>query len=194
MLNKVSGLIEAISKVNFAVLFFFGGVVFAFLAMVDISDLTSLSIKIHSETHLILLGMGIGLMAVSICLHLVTEVIRVRKKAIPTHDNTTSAIDGVYFANGNLQYKVSISSLSDKLILIDNPEWEGVGLFDGELYFGIYKIKDIAKEQLRGRWGAHRAKLRLVDGSLELWGLELKGITQVNKFEGVWIKEKQANR
>jgi hypothetical protein len=108
--------------------------------------------------------------------------------------HTKSTIDGKYFVDSNPQYRVTISSSSDKLIHIENPEWEGVGLFDGDLYFGMYKVKDRAKEQLRGKWGVHRAKLRVGDGSLEYWGLELKGTSKVHEYTGAWIKEKRPNK
>jgi hypothetical protein len=98
-------------------------------------------------------------------------------------------IEGEYHTHDSRQYRISITHISDGYYRVENPEWEGVGLFDGEFYYGVYKTNDdVLLERLRGNWGAHRAKFDSTTKRFELFGTELKVNKHYTDFEGAWIK------
>jgi len=105
-------------------------------------------------------------------------------------DKDTVKIEGEYRSNDSRQYRIKIIPLSDNYYRIENPEWEGVGIFDGDLYYGVYRVSDDAEDSIRGRWGAHRAKFVKEDNNFELFGIELNETQIVGEFnpDTAWIK------
>lgn len=102
------------------------------------------------------------------------------------------SIQGEYRTNGkeDPNEAVVISKLSKTQFRVENPrQWEGVGIFDGEKYCGVFRYKDTMKyEPFRGLWGVHEAALR-GDGSFEVHGSFLSGQLEVGEFDAVWIPE-----
>jgi hypothetical protein len=97
-------------------------------------------------------------------------------------------IEGEYRTGGSNQYRIRIAHLSGAYYRIENPEWEGVGFFDGESYYGVYKVYENAiPEELRGNWGGHRARYRLEDREFDLIGIEMKEESIFDQFKDVWI-------
>ena len=108
----------------------------------------------------------------------IKKVVEAVKKYLPDanaldkHEDRVK-IEGEYHTNDSRQYRVEITHLSDNYYRVGNPEWEGVGLFDGEFYYGVYKVSDDAEDEIHGHWGAHRAKFLNAEKRFELFGLEL---------------------
>jgi hypothetical protein len=99
-------------------------------------------------------------------------------------------LEGEYHTSDSHHYRMSITHLAGDYYRILNPDWEGLGLFDGEYYYGIFKFNNKATPpERRENWGAHRARLRLKDKSLEVFGIELKETRHFDQFEGEWIRE-----
>ena len=79
-------------------------------------------------------------------------------------------IEGKYVVKGT-NYEVIFRPLVENLYRANHSAWEGIGLYDGQFYYGIYKYK--AGSDLPNNWGVHKAHLRLVDGALEFLIVEL---------------------
>ena len=114
---------------------------------------------------------------------------------MPITDKSKSnikSIQGAYKTNGrdNENEVVVISKLSKTQYRIENPrQWDGVGIFDGTIYFGIFRYKNTMKyEPFRGIFGMHRAAFR-EDGSFEVHGTFLTGELQDDEFDVVWIPQ-----
>ena len=104
-------------------------------------------------------------------------------------NNERVNIAGAYYAGGNRNHRVDISRIRGNFYRVENPDWKGVGLFDGEFYYGVFKFNDDPTPIERGgNWGAHRARFRLGDESFELFGIELTGKRDYDRFEGSWDK------
>lgn len=100
-------------------------------------------------------------------------------------------IVGDYRAEGSLYYINTISHLGGEIFRIVNKAWEGVGLYDGKTYCGIYKYND-ADPARCGIWGTHEAELVFKEGRRVLrvqgWEmLEVSGLTRW-KEPGEWFK------
>jgi hypothetical protein len=85
-------------------------------------------------------------------------------------------IEGKFQAEDDPNYINRISHISDSIFTITNPVWDGVGVFDGETYFGVYKYNNKAKPEMRTMWGTHKADLRF---ERKRWLLEVSG-TEMN--------------
>jgi hypothetical protein len=90
---------------------------------------------------------------------------------------------------------VVISRLSEHQYRVENPrQWEGVGIFDGTLYRGVFRYKDtMAYEPFRGRWGMHDAVLR-GDGSFAVHGRFMAGDDDEfgdDEFDVIWVPERR---
>lgn len=79
-------------------------------------------------------------------------------------------IEGKYVVEGT-NYEVIFRHFGENLYRANHSAWEGIGLYDGEFYYGIYRYK--AGSDLPNNWGVHKAKLRLIDGALEFLIVEL---------------------
>ena len=79
-------------------------------------------------------------------------------------------IEGKYVVEGT-NYEVIFKRLAENFYRANHTAWEGIGLYDGQFYYGIYKYK--AGSDLPNNWGVHQARLRLVDGALEFFIIEL---------------------
>jgi len=99
------------------------------------------------------------------------------------------AIEGPYKTNArdDPSEAVVITRLSDNQYRVENPrQWDGVGIFDGKVYRGVFRYKDtMAYEPFRGRWGLHEAVLR-ADGSLAVRGQFLTGGSDA--FDVIWVR------
>lgn len=77
-------------------------------------------------------------------------------------------IEGPYKTNGrdDQNEAVVITKISPNQYRVENSrQWEGVGIFDGENYRGVFQYKDTMEfKPFRGLWGTHEAVLRN-DGS-----------------------------
>jgi len=69
-------------------------------------------------------------------------------------------LEGEYYAEGDRDYKNTITHISDNIYQIKSHSWDGVGLVEGNYYYGIYKYTDHPDSVEAGNWGAHRAEIR----------------------------------
>ena len=118
------------------------------------------------------------------------------KAEVKARDKDRVKIEGEYRTNDSRQYRIKIIHLSDNYYRVENPEWEGVGLFDGDMYYGIYKVSDDdAEDSVRGNWGAHRARFLKADNKFELFGIELNETELLCEFNPnvAWIKTTKKN-
>jgi hypothetical protein len=95
-------------------------------------------------------------------------------------------IEGIYYAEGDPNYKNLISYVSDSIFNITNPVWDGVGIFDGETYFGVFKYNSKALPKDRNTWGTHKADLRF--GVLEISGIDMNPAANAHHWQGKWFK------
>jgi hypothetical protein len=110
--------------------------------------------------------------------------------AVTGRNKDRTKIEGEYYTGDSHHYRVKITHLSGDYYRIENPDWEGIGLFDGEFYYGIFKFNDKATpHERRDNWGAHRARFRVRNKSFELFGIELKEESHYDQFGGEWIRE-----
>ncbi len=100
------------------------------------------------------------------------------------------AIEGPYRTNGRTEPSeaVVITKIGPNQYRVENPfQWEGVGIFDGEEYNGVFRYKDtMAYEPFRGMFGMHHAKIRS-DGSLAVHGSFRD--ENMNDFHVIWVPE-----
>jgi len=80
--------------------------------------------------------------------------------------------EGKYYAEGDRQYVNDIRCVSENIYQIKSRHWEGVGLVDGNFYYGIYKYTDHPDTYNAGNWGAHKAEIRFID-ELPIFVIEL---------------------
>ena len=107
-----------------------------------------------------------------------------------------SKIEGTYLAEGSRNYVIVISHLSENLHQLraetaskKNVLWEGVGIFDGESYFGVYKYIDNPESEVSGNWGAHRVRVREGGGILKLHQIELGNEWVEIEYEYTWVRD-----
>jgi len=89
-------------------------------------------------------------------------------------------IVGRYRAEADPNYVNTVSSLGGELLKIYNPAWDGVGLFDGKTYCGIFKYNETDKKR-RGIYGVHWAELICEKGE---WRLKVQG-WEMNERSGL---------
>ncbi len=116
-----------------------------------------------------------GAISLFICLAALLMRKRDRQATTPATtappDALLQHIVGRYRAEGDPNYVNTISSLGGELFKIHNRAWDGVGLFDGKMYCGIFKYNEQDKVR-RGAWGTHRADLICEKGE---WRLQVQG-------------------
>ena len=102
---------------------------------------------------------------------------------------SNARLAGEYHTNDTRQ-SVDIVPISQKYYQIKNPDWEGVGFLDGDMYYGVYKVRDEAPDSIRGRWGVHRARFFEQDNKFEVFGLELNETEILCKFKPdvAWLR------
>jgi protein TonB len=92
-------------------------------------------------------------------------------------------LSGIYLSSGDATISVTLKMLAPGIYRALGDSWEGVGLFDGTMYWGVFR---------RGRGpdldGTHRGTLR-PDGSLSLHGEFAGG--KGKAFDVVWTPEPQ---
>lgn len=117
------------------------------------------------------LGLGVTglLVAVPSMILLVRQIIKF-STAVPRNK---IKIEGNYLAENRRTDPIDISYLHENLYRLRHPEWEGVGLTDGQFYYGIYQYTDKAPPDLRGMWGAHRVRRREGGGELKVRRIDL---------------------
>src|SRR5262245_61673593 len=86
----------------------------------------------------------IGMLFILFSLIVAVVIIDRRPGPILDPPRTAQNITGRYQADGNPNYTVIITRLAGDYYRISNPAWEGVGLFDGQFYYGVYKVNDKA--------------------------------------------------
>lgn len=105
------------------------------------------------------------------------------QKAPPT-------LEGRYLADGEATKAFTITPLARGVYHVVADQWEGVGLFDGTSYWGVFRQgRQASMPGLAGASGTHRALLR-PDGSLAVRGEFTAGRT--GSFETVWMPERIA--
>jgi hypothetical protein len=70
------------------------------------------------------------------------------------------SLEGEYYAEGVREYQNTITHVSDNIYQIKGHSWDGVGLVEGNYYYGIYKYTDNPDCAEAGNWGAHRGEIR----------------------------------
>lgn len=112
------------------------------------------------------------------------------KYDISGRDEGRIKIEGEYHTGDSIHYRIVITHLSGNYYRVENPEWEGVGLFDGDFFYTVFRMNDnSAYADRRGNWGTHRAKFRLRDKSFEVFGTEIKEESHFNDLRGRWVKK-----
>jgi protein TonB len=100
-------------------------------------------------------------------------------------------LEGRYFAEGDSTGSLLIVPLARgecPMYRIETVQWEGVGLFDGTTYWGVFhRGQRTSPPELAGASGTHRATLR-PDGSLAVHGEYTAGRT--GSFETMWRPER----
>ena len=107
-------------------------------------------------------------------------------------------IEGPYKTNGrdDPSEAVVITRLSENQYRVESSrQWDVVGIFDGNLYRGVFRYKDsMAYESFRGRWGMHEAALR-ADGSFAVHGRFMAGDddeSDDDEFDLIWVPERRS--
>ncbi|MEK7329857.1 MAG: TonB family protein [Candidatus Eisenbacteria bacterium] len=99
-------------------------------------------------------------------------------------------LEGRYLADGDATKTITITPLARGVYRVVADQWEGVGLFDGTSYWGVFRHGHQASPPgLAGASGTHRARLG-PDGSLAVRGEFTAGRT--GSFETVWKPERIA--
>jgi hypothetical protein len=113
--------------------------------------------------------------------------------SLKTYDRRTPdrpKLEGEYHTRDSHHYRMNITHLAGDYYRIEHSDWEGLGLFDGEYYYGIFKFNNKATPpERRENWGAHRARFRPKDKAFEVFGIELKETSHYDQIVGEWIRE-----
>ena len=106
-------------------------------------------------------------------------------------DHTLAQLEGTYWS-GSRHYAIYLSHLSAGLYRIRSADWDGAGVFDGNVYVGFYRYNWVENapnpSTWGGAWGLHRAVLKVESGSLKLDMIELddQGVVLKNLRGGTW--------
>jgi hypothetical protein len=86
-----------------------------------------------------------------------------------------SDFSGTYYINNHPSNKLIIKRIKDKQFRLESPNvWDGVGIFDGFVYFGIFKYKiTFENKAFAGVWGNHHAIIQDVIPALGAGKLRL---------------------
>jgi protein TonB len=102
----------------------------------------------------------------------------------------TQTLEGRYLADGDATKAVTITPLARGVYRVVAEQWEGVGLFDGTSYWGVFRHgRPPSPPGLAGACGTHQVLLG-PDGSLAVRGEFTAGRT--GSFETVWKPERIA--
>jgi TonB family protein len=113
------------------------------------------------------------------------------RAALPAEGAARAIIGGRYLVNGEAGRVVVISVLANDVCQLVGDDWEGVGLFDGASYWGVFQHRGGAgADSLTGARGTHRATLG-PNGSLVVHGEYTLGRT--GSFQVVWMPERSGN-
>jgi hypothetical protein len=102
-----------------------------------------------------------------------------------------TGIAGRYAVNGKREDVVVVRHLEGNRYATENPgNWDGVGIFDGKTYYGIFRYPDTSRHGSLARVvGIHRAE-RQRDGSFKVHGSF--GATsdghELGQFDVTWKK------
>lgn len=135
------------------------------------------------------LGLGIvGLAVAGFCLvHVVIKANRTSSEG-----KRAFRIEGKYYAEGNRKYVNVINHVAENIYRIKSQSWEGVGVVDGNFYYGIYKYTDNPDTADAGSWGAHRAEIRFID-ELPVFVIELSDKFDTIGKRHTWEKAEKAD-
>jgi len=113
---------------------------------------------------------------------LIIKKVKVQKRDIRLKP---SELSGEYCINNDPNNKLIIKKISSNQYSIESPNvWEGVGVFDGLIYFGIFKYKHtFENKNFSGVWGTHHAILQ-DNGSFIVKGINRIGM--VGEFRNTW--------
>lgn len=122
-----------------------------------------------------------------------TQLLNSVTTAINNANTNLYQIQGKYHTRYSRNYVVTLTCISGGVYSVSNPDWYGLGYFDGHSYVGFYQYKHAKNEPdpstWGGTWGLHRAKLDLQSGSLVLNGIELGHDGEgVKSFSGAWLR------
>jgi hypothetical protein len=106
-----------------------------------------------------------------------------------TRDGALANIAGTYFAENRRPERIEISHLSGNFYSAKHPDWQGVGLVDGDYYYGVYLYNDSAHPEDSGNVGAHKARVREGGGGLRLTVIELGNKSDPIELLYLWVKE-----
>ena len=113
---------------------------------------------------------------------LIIKKIKVRRRDIRLKP---SELSGEYCINNDPNNKLIIRNIEGNQYSLESPNvWDGVGIFDGLIYFGIFKYKhSFENKNFSGVWGNHHAILQ-DDGSFIVKGTNRIGM--VGEFRNTW--------
>ena len=96
-----------------------------------------------------------------------------------------SDFSGTYCINNHPNNKLIIERIKDNQFRLESPNvWDGVGIFDGFVYFGIFKYKiTFENKAFAGVWGNHHAIIQ-DDGSFIVKGTNVIGMG--GEFRNTW--------
>ena len=97
----------------------------------------------------------------------------------------TSKLSGDYCINNDPNNKLIITRIEGDQFRLESPNvWDGVGIFDGFVYFGIFKYKHtFENKNFAGVWGNHHAIIQ-DDGSFIVKGTNIIGMD--GEFRNTW--------
>ena len=96
-----------------------------------------------------------------------------------------SELSGDYCINNDPNNRLIITRIEGDQFRIESPNvWDGVGIFDGFVYFGMFKYKHtFQNKSFAGVWGNHHAIIQ-EDGSFIVKGTNVIGMD--GEFRNTW--------
>ena len=113
---------------------------------------------------------------------LIVKKIKIRKR---DRKLNPSKLSGEYCINNDPNNKLIIKKIEGDQFRLESPNvWDGVGIFDGFIYFGIFKYKhSFENKNFAGVWGNHHAIIQ-DDGSFIVKGTNKIGMD--GEFRNTW--------
>jgi hypothetical protein len=129
--------------------------------------------RMEDSWRLVLAGAG-AVLAGGFMVPLWRQLARINRK--------TPGIEGDYHVENNPEYEISFKQIPKRedLYTVRGKSWDGVGILQGNFYYGIYKYH--SGSDLSDLWGAHKAEV-LKDGGLKFFLVELSNKHILRKDE-----------